>query len=301
MKFPWPSVSSLGEPQVLARPLDGSALAARKKSELCDRVEALKERGVVPGLGTILVGADPASEIYVAAKHRDCREIGLHSLDIRLPADATQGEVEAAVAELNLNPLCTAFIVQLPLPDHLDEAAVLQAMDPEKDADGLHPYNLGLLVADINGVSDAPQPCTPKGIIELLRDSGVELRGARVCVVGRGLTTGRPLGLMLGQRTVGATAILCHTGTRALSEELRAADVIIAAAGVPNLIGVKDVRPGAAVVDVGVSRCGGKIAGDVAPGVETVAGWLSPNPGGVGPMTRVMLLENVVRQAEKIL
>ena len=268
MKYPWPGSSQVGvDAQDLALPLDGLALAATKKEELRGRVAALKERGITPGLGTILVGEDPGSQIYVGAKHRDCEEVGITSLDVRLPADATQEEVLEAVRALNEDPACTAFIVQLPLPGNIDTAAVLHAMDPGKDADGLNPVNLGLLVEDINGTSTAPQPCTPKGIVELLKASGVPLKGARVCVLGRGLTTGRPLGLLLTQRSVGATAILTHTGTVNLAEEMRSADVIIAAAGVPGVVRAEDVKPGAAVVDVGVSRIDGKIAGDVAPGV----------------------------------
>lgn len=298
MRYPWAPGDSADE--AVARPLDGLVVAQAKKDELGARVDDLKARGISPGLGTILVGDDPGSQVYVGAKHRDCAEVGISSLDIRLPEDCSQAEVEDAVRALNGDPQCTAFIVQLPLPRHLDEAAVLRLIDPEKDADGLHPYNLGLLVADIEGTSPAPVPCTPKGIIELLRAYGVPLDGARVCVVGRGLTAGRPLALMLGQRSVGATAILCHTGTRDLSAELRRADIIVAAAGTPDLIRVEDVRPGAAVVDVGVSRRNGRIAGDVADGVQFRAAWLTPNPGGVGPMTRVMLLENVVSQAERL-
>lgn len=300
MKYPWPGSSTAADQgEAKALPLDGKALAAKLKQELKSRVETLKHRGVTPGLGTILVGEDPGSQIYVGAKHRDCEEVGIASLDVRLPAEATQVQVLAAVAALNEDPACTAFIVQLPLPAHIDTAAVLHAMDPRKDADGLHPLNLGLLVEDINGTSTAPKPCTPKGIVALLEASGVPLKGARVCVLGRGLTTGRPLGLLLTQRSVGATAILCHTGTVNLTDEMRAADVIIAAAGVPGVVRAEDVKPGAAVVDVGVSRVDGKIAGDVSPGVEKVARWLSPNPGGVGPMTRVMLLDNVVSLAEE--
>lgn len=298
MRYPWPDLDGR-KGAVQALPLDGLAVAARKKEELRGRVEALRCAGITPGLGTILVGNDQASQIYVAAKHRDCEEVGIPSFDIRLSEDATQADVEAAVDALNCDPACSGFIVQLPLPRHLDESAVLHRMDPAKDADGLHPVNLGILVEDVAGTSSAPKPCTPKGIIELLDAYGVDLRGAQVCVVGRGLTTGRPLGLMLTQRTTGATAVLCHTGTRNLQEHMRAADVIIAAAGVPDLVGAQDVKPGAAVVDVGVSRRDGKIAGDVAEGVHTVAGWLTPNPGGVGPMTRVMLLENVVEIAER--
>lgn len=296
MKYPWASGDLASE---VAEPLDGLAVAKAKKEQLSVRVDELKAQGVFPGLGTILVGEDVASQVYVGAKHRDCAEVGIASLDIRLPEHASQGEVEDAVASLNSDPLCTAFIVQLPLPGHLDEARVLDLIDPGKDADGLHPYNLGLLVSDVEGTSAAPMPCTPKGIIELLRAYEVPLAGARVCVVGRGLTTGRPLSLMLGQRNVGATAVLCHTGTVGLSEELRRADIIVAAAGTPDLIQADDVRRGTTVVDVGVSRRDGRIAGDVAEGVELKARWLTPNPGGVGPMTRVMLLENVVSQAER--
>ncbi len=299
MKYPWPG-STEENLSSKARPLSGTELAADLKAHLRVRLEQLAAHGIRPGLATILVGDDPGSQIYVAAKHRDCSEIGLASRDIRLPVDTGQEALEAVIQELNDDPTCTGMIVQLPLPNHLDTERILHAVSPAKDADGLHPYNLGLLVEDVSGKSTAPQPCTPRGVLALLQAGGVELDGARVCVVGRGLTAGRPLGLMLTQRNIGATAVLCHTGTRDLAAELRSADVIVAAAGVPGLVGPRDVKPGAAVVDVGVSRRDGRIVGDVAPGVEDVAGWLTPNPGGVGPMTRVMLLENVVAAAEAL-
>ena len=290
MKYPW---------EGSALPLDGAALARSIKADLRERVARLIAEGQTPGLGTLMVGEDEGSSIYVAAKHRDCKEIGVDSIDVRLPGDATHEEVAETIERLNHDPACTAFIVQLPLPKHLDSAALLAMIDPTKDADGLHPYNLGVLVEDVDGKSSAPRPCTPRGIIELLRANDIALRGARVCVVGRGLTVGRPLALMLTTRTVGATAILCHTGTKDLDSELRQADVIIAAAGVPDLIRPEAVNPGAAIVDVGVARRGGKIAGDVAEGVAEVAAYLSPNTGGVGPMTRAMLLTNVVEIAER--
>ena len=302
MKYPWPSAVDAREIVVtegLARPLDGLALSRQIKSELRVRVEDLRARGIVPGLATLLVGADEASQIYVAAKHRDCAEIGIESMDVRLEADATQGEVEAAIDQLNEDPGCTAFIVQLPVPDHLDTSALLRRMDPNKDADGLHPFNLGRLVEDIGGRADFPRPCTPNGILTLLKANGIKLKGARVCVIGRGLTVGRPLAMMLTTREVGATAVLCHTGTKDLAAELRGADIVIGAAGAPGIITADSLKPGAVVVDVGVARREGKIAGDAAEGVEGVAAWLSPNPGGVGPMTRAMLLSNVVQAAER--
>lgn len=295
MKYPWNGEVQDGQ----ALPLDGLALASKVKENLRQRVVRLVSRGRTPGLGTLLVGDDPGSAIYVAAKHRDCEEVGIRSFDVRLPADATAEQVEEAIDAFNTDPECTAFIIQLPLPDHLDSAAMLRRMNPAKDADGLHPYNLGILVDDVDGTSTAPRPCTPRGIVELLKANSVELKGARVCVVGRGLTVGRPLGLMLTSRDVGATAILCHTGTKDLDAELRQADVIVAAAGVPELVREDAVKPGAVVVDVGVARRDGKIAGDIAPGVENVAAAMTPNPGGVGPMTRAMLLTNVVEIAEQ--
>ncbi|MEV8479555.1 bifunctional methylenetetrahydrofolate dehydrogenase/methenyltetrahydrofolate cyclohydrolase [Streptomyces sp. NPDC051173] len=279
-----------------AQILDGKATAAAIKSELTTRVEALKAKGVTPGLGTLLVGDDPGSKWYVAGKHRDCAQVGIASIQRELPDTATQEEIEAVVRELNDNPECTGYIVQLPLPKGIDTNRVLELMDPAKDADGLHPMSLGRLVLGVPG----PLPCTPNGIIELLRHHKVEINGAHVVVVGRGITVGRSIGLLLTRRSENATVTLCHTGTRDLSAQLRQADIIVAAAGVGHLIKPEDVKPGAAVLDVGVSRDGeGKIMGDVDPGVSEVAAWISPNPGGVGPMTRALLLVNVVEAAER--
>jgi methylenetetrahydrofolate dehydrogenase (NADP+)/methenyltetrahydrofolate cyclohydrolase len=276
---------------VSATILDGKATLATIKDEL--RVAALAARGITPGLGTVLVGDDPASVWYVNAKHKDCAAIGVNSIRRDLPATATQEEVEAVVAELNADPACTAFLVQQ--PTGLDEFAILAAVDPEKDVDGLHPTNLGWLVLG----KPAPLPCTPTGIIELLRRYDVPIAGAHVVVVGRGITVGRPLSLMLTRRSENATVTVCHTGTRDLAAHVRQADIVVAAAGSPGLITPDMVKPGAAVLDAGVSRVDGKIAGDVAPEVAEVAGYLSPNPGGVGPMTRAMLLSNVVEAAER--
>jgi methylenetetrahydrofolate dehydrogenase (NADP+)/methenyltetrahydrofolate cyclohydrolase len=273
--------------------LDGKATLAAIKDELRARVAALAARGIVPGLGTVLVGDDPASRWYVNAKHKDCAEIGVNSIRRDLPAGSTQAEVEAVVAELNADPACTAFLVQQ--PTGLDDNRILAAVDPEKDVDGLHPTNLGWLVLG----RPAPLPCTPTGIIELLRRYDVPIAGADVVVVGRGITVGRPLALMLTRRSENATVTVCHTGTRDLARHVRAADIVVAAAGSPSLITADMVKPGAAVLDAGVSRVDGKIAGDVAPEVAGVAGYLSPNPGGVGPMTRAMLLRNVVEAAER--
>ena len=273
--------------------LDGNATLARIKAELAERVAKLAERGIVPGLGTVLVGEDPASRWYVNAKHKDCAEIGIASIRRDLPASSTQAEVEAVVDELNADPACTAFLVQQ--PTGLDENAILARVDPAKDVDGLHPTNLGWLVLG----RPAPLPCTPTGIIELLRRYEIPIAGADVVIVGRGITVGRPLGLMLTRRSENATVTLCHTGTRDLAAHVRSADIVVAAAGSAGLITADMVKPGAAVLDAGVSRVDGKIAGDVAPDVAEVAGWLSPNPGGVGPMTRAMLLSNVVEAAER--
>ena len=278
-----------------AQKLDGSATAAAIKGELKERVAALREAGVVPGLGTILVGDDPGSRWYVNGKHKDCAEVGIESIRVDLPATATQQEIEEAVHALNADPACTGYIVQLPLPKGRDENRVLGLVDPAKDADGLHPTNLGWLVLG----NEAPLPCTPNGIVELLRRHGVEIAGAEVVVVGRGVTVGRPLGLLLTRRSENATVTLCHTGTRDLAAHVRRADIVVAAAGVPGIIARDMVKPGAAVLDVGVSRVEGKLAGDVAEDVWDVAGWVSPNPGGVGPMTRAMLLSNIVSMAEK--
>jgi methylenetetrahydrofolate dehydrogenase (NADP+)/methenyltetrahydrofolate cyclohydrolase len=279
-----------------AQILDGKATAAAIKSDLVSRVEALKAKGVHPGLGTLLVGEDPGSKWYVAGKHRDCAEVGIASIRRDLPDTATQEEIEAAVRELNEDPECTGYIVQLPLPKGIDTNRVLELIDPAKDADGLHPMSLGKLVLN----ETAPLPCTPQGIIQLLRHHGVEINGAHVVVVGRGITVGRSIGLLLTRRSENATVTLCHTGTRDLSAQLRQADIIVAAAGVRHLVTAEDVKPGAAVLDVGVSRDEhGKIAGDVHPDVTEVAAWISPNPGGVGPMTRAQLLVNVVEAAER--
>jgi methylenetetrahydrofolate dehydrogenase (NADP+)/methenyltetrahydrofolate cyclohydrolase len=278
---------------VTAQKLDGSATLKAIKVELTERVAKLREQGVVPGLGTVLVGDDPGSHWYVGAKHKDCAEIGIESIRVDLPATASQAEVEAEIDRLNADPGCTGFLVQQ--PTGLDEFRLLSRVDPDKDVDGLHPTNLGKLVLGEQG----SLPCTPIGCIELLRRHGVELNGAEVVVVGRGLTVGRPLGLLLTRRSENSTVTLCHTGTRDLAAHTRTADVIVAAAGVPGIISGAMVKPGAAVLDVGVSRVGGKIAGDVADDVWDVAAWVSPNPGGVGPMTRAMLLSNIVSAAER--
>ncbi|QDB80129.1 bifunctional methylenetetrahydrofolate dehydrogenase/methenyltetrahydrofolate cyclohydrolase [Georgenia sp. 311] len=288
-----------------ARVLDGKATAAQIKSELTTRVAALRERGVVPGLGTVLVGDDPGSRSYVAGKHRDCAEVGIESIRVDLPGTATQEEILAAVDRLNADPACTGYIVQLPLPAGVDTNAVLERIDPDKDADGLHPTNLGRLVLRVREPVTSPLPCTPRGVIELLDRHGVDLHGANVVVVGRGTTVGRSIGLLLTRKDVDATVTLTHTGTRDLAGHVRGADVVVAAAGVPGIITPDMVRPGAAVLDVGVSRVvdpetgKARLRGDVADGVAEVAGWLSPNPGGVGPMTRAMLLANVVDAAEQ--
>jgi methylenetetrahydrofolate dehydrogenase (NADP+) / methenyltetrahydrofolate cyclohydrolase len=277
-----------------AQILDGKATAEAIRADLKARLAALRDRGITVGLGTVLVGDDPGSRSYVALKHRDCAEVGIRSIRRDLPADATQEDVERAVAELNADPACTGYIVQLPLPKGLDEQRVLELIDPAKDADGLHPINLGRLVL----MQEGPLPCTPKGIVELLRRHDVPLNGAEVTVIGRGITVGRPLGLLLTRRSENATVTLCHTGTRDFAAHVRNADIVVAAAGVPGLITADMVKPGAAVLDVGVSRVDGKLAGDVTMDVYDVAGWVAPNPGGVGPMTRAMLLTNVVEAAE---
>ena len=280
---------------VQATTLDGKATAAAIREELTERVAALTAAGHRPGLGTLLVGDDPGSRWYVDAKHKDCAQVGIASIQRELPATATRTDVLAVVDELNADPACTGYIVQLPLPPQVDESAVLEAMDPAKDADGLHPVNLGRLVLNVPG----PLPCTPVGIVELLRRYEVPVAGAEVVVVGRGITVGRPLGLLLTRRSENATVTLCHTGTRDLAAHVSGADIVVAAAGVPSLITGEMVKPGAAVLDVGVSRVDGAIAGDVARDVADVAGFVAPNPGGVGPMTRAMLLQNVVLAAEQ--
>ena len=281
-----------------AQILDGKAALASIKDELRVRVAALKEAGITPGLGTVLVGDDPGSRWYVGAKHKDCAEIGITSIRRDLPGSSTLDEVLAVVRELNEDPTCTGFLVQQ--PTGLDENAILSAVDPAKDVDGLHPVNLGWLVLG----EPAPLPCTPMGCIELLRRHDVPIEGAHVAIVGRGITVGRPLSLILTRRSENATTVSCHTGTRDLAAEVRQADIVVAAAGVPGIITADMVKPGAAVLDVGVSRIvaedgTSKVAGDVAADVAEVAGWVSPNPGGVGPMTRAMLLTNVVEAAEQ--
>jgi methylenetetrahydrofolate dehydrogenase (NADP+)/methenyltetrahydrofolate cyclohydrolase len=285
---------------VTATVLDGKATAATIKDELRQRVKALAERGIVPGLGTVLVGDDPGSRAYVDGKHRDCAEVGIASIRRELPSSATQDDVEAVVAELNADPSCHGYIVQLPMPRHLDTQRVLERIDPAKDADGLHPINLGRLVLGYEG----PLPCTPRGIVELLRRFRVPIAGADVTVIGRGTTVGRPLGLLLTRRSENATVTLCHTGTRNLAAHTRRADIVVVAAGLPGLITREMIRPGAAVVDVGLTRVvgddgKGRYTGDVAPEVAEVAGYLAPVPGGVGLMTRAMLLTNVVELTER--
>ena len=278
-----------------ARILDGKAVAADIRADLTRRVAALAARGTVPGLGTIVVGDDPGSRAYVNGKHRDCAQVGITSIRRDLPATASQADVEAAVDELNADPACTGYIVQLPLPAGLDPQPVLHRMDPAKDADGLHPVNLGKLVLGETG----PLPCTPHGIVELLRRYDVALNGADVTVIGRGITVGRSLGLLLTRRSENATVTLCHTGTKDLAAHTSSADIVVAAAGRPGLLTAGMVKPGAAVLDVGITRTDAGLTGDADPGVADVAGWLAPMPGGVGPMTRAMLLSNVVEAAEQ--
>ncbi len=280
--------------------LDGKATLAAIKDELRVRVKALADTGHAPGLGTILVGDDPGSRAYVNGKHRDCADVGIVSIRRDLAADATQADVEAAVDELNADPACTGYLVQLPLPKGLNEQRVLERVDPAKDADGLHPVSLGRLVLN----APAPLPCTPRGIVELLHRYGVALRGAEVVVIGRGTTVGRPLGLLLTRRTENATVTTCHTGTRDIAAHTRRADIVVAAAGVAGIITADMIRPGAAVLDVGITRVTepdgtSRLVGDVHPDVVEVAGFLAPMPGGVGPMTRAMLLTNVVELAEQ--
>lgn len=289
-----------------AKILDGKAASASIRAELTERVAALKAKGITPGIATVLVGADPASQLYVGMKHRQSEAIGMNSIQRELPADATQADVEALIDELNADPACHGYIVQLPLPKHLDTDAILERIDPAKDADGLHPTNLGRLVLNVNGPIHTPLPCTPRGVIELLLRNDYDLKGKHVVVVGRGVTIGRSIGLLLTRRDLNATVTLTHTGTVDIPRYLREADVIVAAAGVKHLIRAEDVKPGAAVLDVGVTREidpeTGKslVFGDVAPDVAEVAGYISPNPGGVGPMTVALLMTNVVEAAERL-
>ena len=279
-----------------AQTLDGRATAKAIKAELTERVARLREGGVVPGLATVLVGDDPASHSYVRMKHRDCEQVGIESIRVELPADATAAQLEDAIAGLNADDACTGYIVQLPIPGHLDENRALSLIDPEKDADGLHPINLGRLVLN----EPATLPCTPRGIVELVRRHGLDWRGKEVCVIGRGITVGRPLGLILTRRSENATVTLCHTGTRDVTEHTRRADVVVAAAGVPGMVTADMITDGAVCIDVGVSRVDGRTVGDLAPDVWEKASWVTPNPGGVGPMTRAMLLSNVVDRAEAL-
>jgi methylenetetrahydrofolate dehydrogenase (NADP+)/methenyltetrahydrofolate cyclohydrolase len=292
---------------VTAAVLDGVATAAAVKDGLRGRVDALRGVGATPGLATLLVGDDPASRSYVAGKHRDCQEVGIRSLAIELPGSATEADVRAAIRDLNDASEVTGCIVQLPLPAGIDERAMLEAIDPAKDADGLHPTNLGRLVLGVHEPIDGPLPCTPSACVQLLASHGVPIAGAEVCVIGRGLTVGRSIGLLLSRRGIDATVTLTHSRTRDLAEHVRRADVVVAAVGSPHLVQPSWVRPGAAVLDVGITRerilpdGRARLLGDVHPGVADVAGWLSPVPGGVGPVTRAMLLDNVVRAAERAL
>jgi methylenetetrahydrofolate dehydrogenase (NADP+) / methenyltetrahydrofolate cyclohydrolase len=274
--------------------LDGRRVAAEIRAELSRRVGVLRQAGIQPGLGTVLVGDDPGSRSYVAGKHRDCVDIGITSISRELPKSAGYTDIAAAVRELNDDASCTGFIVQLPLPNGIDAVAILELMNPEKDADGLHPMNLGRLVLG----QPAPLPCTPRGIVELLQRFGVPIAGTNVVVIGRGVTVGRPLGLLLSRHRENATVTLCHTGTVGLADHVRRADIVVAAAGVAGLVTADMIRPGAAVLDVGITRVDGRLVGDVASEVAEVAGFVAPMPGGVGPMTRAMLLTNVVEAAE---
>ncbi len=276
--------------------LDGKATAAKVKSNLAERVSALKAKGVSPGLGTILVGDDPGSHAYVGGKHKDCEEVGIASIRVDLPASSTEADVLRAVNELNSDKSCTGYIVQLPLPKGIDTNKVLEAMDPEKDADGLHPVNLGRLVLG----QAAPLPCTPRGIVELLREYKVNIDGAHVVVVGRGVTVGRPIGLLLTRKSENATVTLCHTGTKDIAAFTKQADIIVAAAGVAHLIKPEMIKPGSALLDVGITRTEAGLVGDIDPKVKDVAGYFAPMPGGTGPMTRAMLLANVVDTAERL-
>lgn len=289
----------------MAVKIDGRAVSARIKGRLAKRVEALREKGVNPGLGTILVGSDPGSMKYVAGKHADCAQIGVTSIRRELPEDATFEQIAEAVRELNADPACTGYIVQLPLPEGIDENAIIDLIDPKKDADGMHPYNLGELVLHVHGDITTPLPCTPRGVIELLEAYGIDLDGKEVCVLGRGITIGRTIGLMLTRKNVNATVTLCHTGTANVRDHMRRADVIIAAMGSAGFVKPDDIKEGAVLVDVGVSRVFDeqagryRVKGDIDPACYEKAGSYTPNPGGVGPMTRAMLLENVVEMAER--
>jgi len=277
--------------------LDGKLTAGAIKAELASKVAELKQRNIHPGLGTLLVGQDPGSLSYVSGKHRDCEQVGVQSIRIDLPESASEADIRKAIEDLNSAKEVTGFIVQLPLPAGIDGNSMLELIDPAKDADGLHPMNLGKLVMNVSGEINSPMPCTPSGIIELLRRYDVPLRGAKVAVIGRGLTVGRPLGLMLTRKGVDATPTLLHSASKNIEASIAEADIVVAALGSPNFVKPEWIKPGAAVLDVGITRSNGKLLGDVDPAVSHVAGYLSPNPGGVGPMTRAMLVKNVVEAA----
>lgn len=282
---------------MVAQLLDGLATAKAIKAELTAEVAKLKQRGITPGLGTLLVGDDPGSHSYVGGKHRDCAEVGINSIRIDLPQSASSADVIAAINDLNSASDVTGYIVQLPLPSGMDSNAMLELIDPAKDADGLHPTNLGKLVMNVAGEMKSPLPCTPAGIVELLKRYGVETRGREVAVLGRGLTVGRPLGLLMTRKGIDATVTLLHSASQNIPEAVRRADIVVAAIGQPHFVKPEWIKPGAAVLDVGITRVDNKLVGDVDPGVMEVAGFVSPNPGGVGPMTRAMLLKNVVLAA----
>ncbi|MEY3972265.1 MAG: hypothetical protein RLY84_658 [Actinomycetota bacterium] len=281
--------------------LDGKKTASEIKRELASRVSALTKTGVTPGLGTLLVGDDPGSVAYVAGKHADCAEVGISSIRIDLPASATEADIRSAIKDLNQAKEVTGYIVQLPLPKGMDANQMLELIDPAKDADGLHPVNLGKLVMNVSGEFSSPLPCTPNGIIELLRRYQVKLVGAKVAVLGRGLTVGRPLSLLLSSKAVNSTPTLLHSQSKNIEEVIRESDIVVAAIGQPEFVKKDWIKPGAAVLDVGISRVSGRLVGDVQPAVQEVAGYFSPNPGGVGPMTRAMLLRNVLQLATKVL
>lgn len=277
--------------------LDGLATAKAIKAELAEQVVKLKQKGITPGLGTLLVGDDPGSHSYVAGKHRDCAEVGIHSIRIDLPASASANDVRAAIKDLNEAKDVTGFIVQLPLPVGIDTNEMLELVDPSKDADGLHPTNLGKLVLAISGELTSPLPCTPAGIVELLKRYEIPTHGKEVAIIGRGVTVGRPLGLLMTRKGIDSTVTLLHSATKDITGAVKCADIVIAALGVAHFVQPEWIKPGAAVLDVGITRVDNKLVGDVDPGVAAIAGWLSPNPGGVGPMTRAMLVKNVVDAA----
>ena len=278
--------------------LDGRATAKAIKTELAVEVAKLHQSGIKPGLGTLLVGDDPGSHTYVAGKHRDCAEVGINSIRIDLPSSATLSDIKAAVRDLNDSKEVTGYIVQLPLPGGIDSNAILELMDPAKDADGLHPINLGRLVMNVSGEMKSPLPCTPNGIVELLKRYQIPAKGAEVAIIGRGLTVGRPLSLLMTRKGIDSSVTMLHSASKDIPEAVRRADIVVAALGQPHFVKPEWIKPGAAVLDVGITRTSTGLTGDVDPRVSEVAGWLSPNPGGVGPMTRAMLLKNVVLAAQ---